>query len=116
MLLVAVEGDQPVVGVGLGKLKSVDQALPVAAIDLVVDLVDRRFGPQQFGRRVGRPVVDHQDLAGVPLDLVEHRLERAGFVEHGDGRQVSHGYLSASGRRTRVAWDPPAGPLPAGLS
>ena len=63
---------------------------PVAPVAVVPDDLDRRERPEQFGRPIGRAVVDDQDVAGIPQDLGEHRLEVRFLVVDGNGGEQSH--------------------------
>ena len=77
VLAVAVHGDQRVVAVGTGEGERRDQGRAVAAIAVVIDAMDARFGREEVAGTIGRAVIDHEDFrAGTP----SRGDDRAGVV------------------------------------
>ena len=90
MLAVAIERDEPVVAAIDGRPERIPQAGPIALVAFVPNRPDCGEGAEQFGRAVGRSVIDDQDVAGVPEDLGEDRLEVLFLIIDGDGGEDVH--------------------------
>jgi hypothetical protein len=90
VLSVAVERDQAIVSRLDRPLEGATESGAVAPVPLVPDDLDGREGAEQPRSPVGRSIIDHQDVVGIPQDLGQDGLEVGFLVVDRDRGEHSH--------------------------